>query len=764
MVFLMAKCDHCTQRKGRRTCPAIGVICSSCCGRHRQREIDCPPTCVYLPATEASAAAAFAGAQEKLLDFAASRRWPALQAGVDEWVGAERSLPVEEMPSQLGYLCYGARDDAGDRLVDIFLSRHGDELTAREREALTCLDDAWVSLFGVVRVERDRGLALGDVLTGDELFVRERAGTRSIESGQLLLAWVVPIEGEHYFTGAISHVPQVRAPIAFSLLERHGLAPKNPNGTPAVRPASALAVRGIPPRLLPELHRAMREWDLPEMHTPEGERVESCFSSYEVKDVDRVRAHLASASDIEPVADGLYLWRDDESVGGEPIARVELRTVRLSLAVHSRERLARARRMIEARLGPLVEHRADQVQSLGELFAEMEAGSASDVEPRPGPERRDDGAAPLTSPDRTTHRLPPAAHEVMVRFEPGLGEMVDEFAAGLRSRWGPESSRTLSQGELAESAQARAFLETYVRRRIADGYARKAAVDEASFLGEHLAYLVNFELHRRKLFWVDEAVAWMLGRTEMDVRGRLLEVPFPSFAVVFSDRATLELGESLVCQDLAYSSRDAPLAVLTVYVSRETDRPDGGHGLRLSFLFDPRTPTSGWPYLVGRDLYVRPDDTLQEIVDSHFPEVVPDALDPIFYAPELKKLTELVLHAILYATSAHLEPVLLRPERRSTGKRRRRRRKPAGGGGGPGLYSDEEVFYLPGHIDIGQVRQLQNIEKQDRGGKLMTRFLVRGHWRRAPAHWKDQRLRWIKPHWKGPDMATIVERQYRLKP
>ncbi len=46
----------------------------------------------------------------------------------------------------------------------------------------------------------------------------------------------------------------------------------------------------------------------------------------------------------------------------------------------------------------------------------------------------------------------------------------------------------------------------------------------------------------------------------------------------------------------------------------------------------------------------------------------------------------------------------------------------------------------------------------------MHRFMVRGHWRRAKASWKDQRPRWIKPFWKGPDMAAVIERAYRMKP
>jgi hypothetical protein len=42
--------------------------------------------------------------------------------------------------------------------------------------------------------------------------------------------------------------------------------------------------------------------------------------------------------------------------------------------------------------------------------------------------------------------------------------------------------------------------------------------------------------------------------------------------------------------------------------------------------------------------------------------------------------------------------------------------------------------------------------------------MVRGHWRRAAASWKDQGMRWIEPYWKGPDIAAVIERTYKLKP
>lgn len=50
------------------------------------------------------------------------------------------------------------------------------------------------------------------------------------------------------------------------------------------------------------------------------------------------------------------------------------------------------------------------------------------------------------------------------------------------------------------------------------------------------------------------------------------------------------------------------------------------------------------------------------------------------------------------------------------------------------------------------------------GRKLTTRFRVRGHWRRQACGRRRQqrKLIWIEPHWKGPDVATVLERDYRV--
>jgi hypothetical protein len=115
----------------------------------------------------------------------------------------------------------------------------------------------------------------------------------------------------------------------------------------------------------------------------------------------------------------------------------------------------------------------------------------------------------------------------------------------------------------------------------------------------------------------------------------------------------------------------------------------------------------------------------------------------------LRGLLHVTINAILYATSAGVAPefrlgaVLPRDPFHKT----------------PPIFSSEAVYFLPGRIEISQVRKLQALERVGSGRQILHRFMVRGRWRRAAAVWKDQSVRWIKPYW-GPDMAAAVERAY----
>lgn len=238
----------------------------------------------------------------------------------------------------------------------------------------------------------------------------------------------------------------------------------------------------------------------------------------------------------------------------------------------------------------------------------------------------------------------------------------------------------------------------------------------------------------------------MLAQTEIDVPARDLRMPFASFALVFTDRHVLSLGERLL------SKRGGALAgnllrVVTIFVTER--HIDARRTLDLMFAFDA----------LGDDLPDLVHHTLDVSDDAPVQRAFPQEDDSMLVEPHavattpLRELLGVAVNAILFATSSGVEI-----ETRAAKATPRRSAKQSQ------AFTSESVYYLPGAIDITQVRRLKELARVGEGRDVLCRYLVRGHWRRAAKNWKDQRLRWIAPHWKGPDMAMVIERAYRLKP
>lgn len=351
---------------------------------------------------------------------------------------------------------------------------------------------------------------------------------------------------------------------------------------------------------------------------------------------------------------------------------------------------------------------------------------------------------------------PPLAHESLGRLVPGFSAMVRDLTKSLRKRPDFGDQRVYGDRELSENLTLQRYLRktAVVLREIigVDG-----AIADTNLIGFLIGCAVNHELHHKKTFWVGEGLTTMFDQTDADVPGEVLRLPFASFALVFTDRHFLGIAERM----LAIEEENATIAgqklrVATVYVREAAEEigasdQDGAkrRALRVTFAFD--AVGSDWPYIMSRVLPIDPSASLKEIVRDHLPAMDADVL---LTSERLARLVSIVLNAILYATSAGVEA---KPVRRARPKTRvSAKRAPE--------YTSEEVFHLPGHIDIQMVRNVNAIARAPSGRQILHRFMVRGHWRRPNPSWSDQRMRWIEPYWKGPDMAAVIERSYRLEP
>lgn len=342
------------------------------------------------------------------------------------------------------------------------------------------------------------------------------------------------------------------------------------------------------------------------------------------------------------------------------------------------------------------------------------------------------------APARRKH-APLLAHESVAAQVAGFSELAAQIATRIRSSAGYDATRAIDDDELEADLG-------FIR------HLREAGPHDAPMAASWLRTLCNFELHYRKAFWVDEELAWMLSATQLDLTGDELKLPFASYALIFTDRLALGVAERVVAADREARLRGRMLQVVTAYVT-EVPAGEGARGLRITLASDALD--GGWPHAVFRDLHVRPQDSLDGVIASHFPDVDPGALDPVFTCAPLRELLQLVLAATVYATSADAHPEKRSaPARSATPANDSTRR----------VLTSEDVFYLPGKIEISSLRHVQRSRRGGYDRTVVHQCMVRGHWRRPNASWEDQRVRWVQPYWRGPKSAAVVERQYLLKP
>lgn len=329
-------------------------------------------------------------------------------------------------------------------------------------------------------------------------------------------------------------------------------------------------------------------------------------------------------------------------------------------------------------------------------------------------------------------------HETMMAVAPWLRDAAGAVIAALRRPPGEPiqlvTEQHLQLPEVDEVLEARA-----VFTREIFGWDEEDCLLELHQLAHHIQCAVNFVLAGRKAFWVAPELVELLSQTTLDISGDLLRLPFPACAFIFRDEATRELAGRIagrVRQD------GLGFEVVTAYVypiPEEYDEP----GVRFCVLFDAFD--GEWPFLLQRDIPTTAARSIEEILASH-PE---DSDDPFFREPEVAELVHLLINAVLYTTSH-----AFRSEERAPPEPR---------GESTDLLTGETVFYLPGKIQIRHDTAPDGRADRKSPERVITkRFWVRGHWRRPNPSWEDQRLRWIAPYLKGPEMAVVVERAYAV--
>lgn len=685
------------------------------------------------------------------------------------------------------------------------------ELRPAERRYLEMARRSSMRLYEVIGVAPGASLTLHDLLHGGEVRVRERAGSRCVHTWDLVAARVVQkgASGEPEIDGGIFPIqPRLRDPLMEHL----------------ARLGAELDEAELREALVPIFLDAWIGPGVPALVNYDGDPLLLTQVHFDVLDEGKLVAALDRARDI--TRDGeekVWSWVGSGAQRKETVSRAFLRIEggRLQAQTNSRERGEAAKALVERLAGASVKYRATEHQDLEQaMLAKTRSGggkaamvppeelrqaavqvlqqhyeawldepvpalggatprvaaAADALRPRvaeliEGLERMYERALAEGSPPfdptwlweelqledlargrsrkQAAPRLP---HEVIEELDADLVEVAVSIADRARRASGGDLARVIGREEVDGDLGFQRLARASVRGAREDGAPAPVAAAGGAPLASWARILANFEVHLRKIFWVDEGLSWMLGATALDVTGEALRAPFASFALVFTDRYALGLAERLLAEDPSARLRGRILSVLTVYVTASA-AGDERTDLRLAFAADARD--GGWPELVERDLVVPRDARIAALLGFLSPgDAHDEELATLVASPPLRGLLGLVVNAILYATSADADAVPGDPRGADAPPSRRRRN-----GAVP---PTDGVFRLPGKIDVTSLRQLKRVRRGSSDVQAIRRCMVRGHWRRAGRSWKDAKPRWIKPYWRGPSAAAIVEREYRL--
>jgi hypothetical protein len=709
----------------------------------------------------------------------------------------------------------------GQLLVDRVLAEDA-SITAGERRFLEAARETCMRLYEVADVRPGISIALRDVLDGAQVAVHEQSASRQLGRSDLLAVRVIRsgVSGQPEMEAGPLLMSRLQRQALVSQLASYRAEFDRENGGTG---ANAF-YKETPPFFHSAWVSAILDPPIPRLANTDGDEMLITRAHFEVRDRERLLRALDASDELQREGSKtVWSWSGANREGKSVLfGQIELEGDLLKLETNSAARGARGRTLIETLAGNAVVHRATSHEDLSRTLREaIRSGRTDEVHARAAPaeipaEAQEDlmldyyarhyrqwlddripaldGRTPreaakdpvrrpklrellrglegmyqmalrsnepaydpswmwaelgLQEESQAAHP-PPLAHERWAEAIPGWTEVCRALVARVRALPGfDEAPSLISRQDLESDLVVRRFLQARRKQEDIEGGGGDASETDERLL-QKLCCAINYELHRRKTFWVDESLAYMLAQTDLDVVGDELRVPFPSFALVFTDRQVLSLAERLIAADPACVLAGHLLRAATVYVTEENAEPD--RVLHLGFALDALGADP--PHLVLHEIRLKRDTLVEVHPRAPRPEVIVEGQDIVPSSRPLPGLLQVLLNAILYATSAGVEPQVRLSPRQPV------QRDPAV----QQVFSSEEVFFLPGMIRISKVRQFQELERIPSGRELLHRYMVRGHWRRPAKNWKEQRMRWIEPYWKGPDMAAIIERTYKLTP
>jgi len=300
--------------------------------------------------------------------------------------------------------------------------------------------------------------------------------------------------------------------------------------------------------------------------------------------------------------------------------------------------------------------------------------------------------------------------------------------------------------------------------------------------------LVNFALAKKKTFHFSNNLSDHLANTEINLKAALIQLPYSTCLFTFTSPSVIKAmhnirgDEGRLSMNTSGLDYSAPVSVfLTVYPTVE-----GLSGRKLMIsAWHARSPDTSY-IMLKRELYLGDDWTLEQALQTDWETLTPDNHgiglridtteniienqdDDTFYTDGLA-FYRIILNAVLYLSSDQAELTAkasphreIEDKAKNTPSLPKRRKLLQATARYTGLDYDE-VGASVGAIVVKK-DGIEGGEAGKGGGSPMVRFMVRGHWRRQPhgTESQDRKLIWIRPHYKGPDLAATINKPYLVK-
>ncbi|MFT5432671.1 MAG: hypothetical protein ACI9OJ_003373, partial [Myxococcota bacterium] len=650
----------------------------------------------------------------RLRDFASSPPLQDLEAYAEFEIMGDATLPPEAehmLPGILdGWLCFDlhAHED-GRTVAELFLESH--HLQRSEVAFLGRLSAVRLRLWEVTSVNPGASIELRDLLSDRLVRVRERTLSKTVQRWSIIVGRVIEpgLSGQPEIeTGLLAFPPVHKDALLGALREQL-------NKELAQGGNLDETLRDLPRRAAAYW---LTLFEPPELVTTSGEPLSLVQARYAIGDPILLRLALNRCPMLEGQGEDAWLMVAPSKKPGSVVeAQVFRQGAKLVVAGLSQARVERAREVVEAAAGDALRYEAtvledptSQEHSLGatplapELdesvrenirrqieaqwsgWCDEEVPALDGLTPRAAVSRpayrgrivqllkefehhyegslgtstiAPDPTWVWNELDLTDHSESPRSRgagisrgsDAMEPFAPGISALASELSSQLRPEVSPADAVPSTDERLSDFLSVQRFVRQYAERLIGANSHPDDAVDGANLVAAHLQLLVSWELHYRKRIEVSPSLAFLMHETELSAEGRALRLPFPSFLLEISDRESLGMYERLLAEDGSAIGGHL-LHRIGVYVCLMEVRDDG-RLIRLGFL--AHGPAAAQPNLMVRDLFIRDDDTLDDVVNSRVPGVGPETVDPVFRSHRLGRIVRLVLGSILYATSAGAE-------------------------------------------------------------------------------------------------------------